>query len=33
MHMEMVENYAGSQGDIAGIYGIARMASGLGFEN
>ena len=33
MHMEMVEKYAGAKGDIAGIYGVVRMESGLKFEN
>jgi hypothetical protein len=33
MHLEMVEEYAGAKGDIAGIYGAVRMESGLKFEN
>lgn len=32
-HMEIVEKYAGAQGDIAGIYGAVRVESGLNFEN
>ena len=32
-HMAMVEAYAGSTGDISGIYGAIRQESGLRFEN
>lgn len=32
-HMDLVEEHAGKSGDVAGIYGIVRIASGLQFEN
>ena len=32
-HMKMVESYAGPTGDIAGLYGVVRMESGLNYEN
>jgi hypothetical protein len=32
-HMEIVEKHAGAQGDIAGIYGVVRVESGVEFEN
>lgn len=32
-HIDMVQKYAGTKGDIAGIYGIVRSESGLEFEN
>jgi hypothetical protein len=32
-HLEEVEKYVGSNGDISGIYGALRMENGLTFEN
>ncbi|KAL8731398.1 MAG: hypothetical protein Q9181_004326 [Wetmoreana brouardii] len=32
-HMEMVRSYAGTKGDISGIYGAVRQESGLAYEN
>ena len=32
-HMDMVKDYAGTKGDISGIYGALRLSSGLAFEN
>jgi len=32
-HLAMVKEHMGARGDIAGIYGAVRQASGLKFEN
>ena len=32
-HMKTVKSHAGPQGDIAGLYGVVRMESGLQYEN
>lgn len=32
-HLEMVKNYKGEAGDIAGVYGAVRQEAGLKFEN
>lgn len=32
-HMEMVQSYVGTKGDVSGIYGAVRQESGLPYES